>query len=169
MKPSFSPQQQQRIAEIRKRYPMAQAACMPVLHMAQEAFGYLSDEVLALVSDTLGLPHAHVYGVATFYTMYHKKPVGKHVLMMCTNVSCMLRGGVETLRALESHLGIQAGQTTADGEFTILEEECLAACANAPALVCGETYFLDIAPEQVPHILAECRKKTSLKEDIHER
>lgn len=165
MKPSFSPQQQQHIAEIRKRYPTAQAACMPVLHVAQETFGYLSDEVLTLVAETLGISHAHVYGVATFYTMYHKKPVGKHVLMLCTNVSCMLRGAKDTLQAFETHLGIQAGETTADGEFTLIEEECLAACANAPALVCGDTYFLDIVPEQVPSILSQCKNSPSHKED----
>jgi NADH:ubiquinone oxidoreductase subunit E len=111
------------------------------------------------VATQLGLPKAHVFGVATFYTMYHRKPVGKHELMMCTNVSCMLRGGYETLARLEQKLGIKAGQTTADGEFTLIEEECLAACADAPAMICGERYYLRLTPDKVEEALAECRKQ----------
>lgn len=153
----FSPHAQQQIEVIRKQYPTSQAACMPVLHLAQEEFGYLSDEVLDLVSVMLGLPHAHVFGVATFYTMYHRKPVGKKVLMMCTNVSCMLRGADQTMKALEDKLGIVRGQTTPDGEFTLIEEECLAACANAPALVCGDRYFLDFTADKVDDVLRTCR------------
>lgn len=154
---SFSSVARSRIAEIRKQYPTAQATCMPVLHLAQEEFGYLSDDVLKLVADTLEIPVAHVFGVATFYTMYHRKPVGKQVLMMCTNVSCMLKGANQTLKALEQQLGIEAGQTTADGEFTLIEEECLAACADAPAMICGERYFLQLTAEKVAAALQECR------------
>jgi NADH-quinone oxidoreductase E subunit len=154
----FSPQAEQRIRDICRRYPNTQAACLPVLHLAQDEFGYLSNEVLTAVAGKLGLAPAHVFGVATFYTMYHRHPVGKHELMMCTNVSCMLRGGYETLHALEKRLGIKAGQTTADGEFTLIEEECLAACADAPAMVCGEKYFLNLTADKVDAALAECRK-----------
>lgn len=157
----FSPQAAQRIRDICQRYPNTQAACLPVLHLAQDEFGHLSDDVLAAVATQLKLPKAHVFGVATFYTMYHRKPVGKHVLMMCTNVSCMLRGGYETLRKLEERLGIKSGQTTADGEFTLIEEECLAACADAPAMICGERYFLNLGPSKVDEALAECRKMPS--------
>ncbi|MCS6914064.1 MAG: NADH-quinone oxidoreductase subunit NuoE [Myxococcales bacterium] len=154
---SFSPEAQRKIAETRRQYPNAQAACLPVLHIAQDEFGYLSDEALELVAQTLNLPTAHVFGVATFYTMYHRKPVGRHVLMMCTNVSCMLRGAYDTLRCLEERLGIRAGQTTPDGEFTLVEEECLAACADAPAMVCGQRYFLHLTPDRVDEALQECR------------
>mgnify|MGYP001005692072 FL=1 len=78
--------------------------------------------------------------------------------MMCTNVSCMLRGGYETLHKLEQQLGIKAGETTKDGEFTLIEEECLAACADAPAMICGERYFLRLTPDKVDDALAECKK-----------
>lgn len=154
----FSPQAEQKIADICRHYPNTQAACLPVLHLAQDEFGYISPEVMDLVAGRLNLPTSHVYGVATFYTMYHHEPCGKRVLMMCTNVSCMLTGGYETLRKLEERLGIKAGQTTADGEFTLIEEECLAACADAPAMICGERYFLRLTADKVDGALAECRK-----------
>lgn len=155
---ALSPESQKKINEVLQHYPTAQAACLPALHIAQDEFGYLSEEAIALVARTLGLPEAHVYGVATFYTMYHKKPVGRHVLMMCTNVSCMLTGGYETLRKIEERLGIKAGETTKDGEFTLIEEECLAACADAPAMICGKRYFLHLTADKVDSALAECRK-----------
>jgi NADH:ubiquinone oxidoreductase subunit E len=98
-----------------------------------------------------------VWGVVTFYTMYHRHPTGKHILMVCTNVSCMLRGGYDVLHALEKRLGIQAGQTSADGEFTIVEEECLAACADAPCLIAGERYYLRLTPEAAVRALDEIK------------
>ena len=122
---AFTPEAQQKIAAIRARYPNAQAACLPVLHLAQDEFGFISDEAIDAVAGALELPSAHVWGVATFYTMYHRHPTGKHVLMMCTNVSCMLRGGYDVLHALEDKLGCKAGENSPDGEFTLVEEECL--------------------------------------------
>lgn len=157
----FSPQAEQKITDLCRRYPNTQAACLPVLHLAQDEFGHLSQEVIDLVASRLKLPSAHVFGVATFYTMYHREPVGKHVLMMCTNVSCMLTGGYEVLHKLEQRLGIKAGETTPDGEFTLVEEECLAACADAPAMICGPRYFLRLTPDNVDEALAECRKMPS--------
>jgi NADH-quinone oxidoreductase E subunit len=155
---AFSPEAQQRIAAIRGRYPNPQAACLPVLHLAQDEFGHLSDEAIDAVAGALGLPPAHVWGVVTFYTMYHRHPTGRHILMMCTNVSCMLRGGYDVLHALEDQLGIKAGETTPDGEFTLIEEECLAACADAPCLIAGEKYFLRLTPESAKQALDEIKK-----------
>jgi NADH-quinone oxidoreductase E subunit len=155
---SFSAAAQQKIEQIRSRYPTAQAACLPVLHLAQDEFGYISDAAIDLVAQTLALPPSHVWGVVTFYTMYHRHPVGKHVLMVCTNVSCMLRGGYDVLRALEGHLGIKAGETSADGEFTVVEEECLAACADAPCVIAGERYFLRLTPETAVRALDEIKQ-----------
>ena len=154
----FPPQAEQKIADICRHYPKTQAACLPVLHVAQDVFGRVSPEVIDLVAGRLQLPAAHVYGVATFYTMYHQKPCGKRVLMMCTNISCMLTGGYETLAKLEDRLGIKAGENTPDGEFTLIEEECLAACADGPAMICGEKYFLRLTADKVDAALAECRK-----------
>jgi NADH-quinone oxidoreductase E subunit len=155
---AFSEQAQKRIAELRSRYPDAQAACMPVLHLAQDEFGHLSDEAVGLVARTLGLPDAHVFGVITFYTMFHREKVGKNVLMVCTNVSCMLRGGYEVLEKIEKRLGAARGGTTADGKFTIVEEECLAACADAPATVCNGRYFLRLDAAGVDKMIDELEK-----------
>ena len=97
--------------------------------------------------------------------MYHRHPTGKHILMMCTNVSCMLRGGYDVLHALEQKLGCKAGENSADGEFTLVEEECLAACADAPCLIAGEKYFLRLTPETASRrsrrIKKSCRRITN--------
>jgi NADH-quinone oxidoreductase E subunit len=154
----LSPQALKKVEAIRSRYPTAQAACLPVLHLAQDEFGYISDEAIDLVAKTLGLPAAHVWGVVTFYTMYHRHPVGRHVLMVCTNISCMLRGGYDVLDSLERTLGVKRGETTPDGEFTIVEEECLAACADAPCLIAGERYFLRLTPETAARALDEIKQ-----------
>ena len=92
-----------------------------------------------------------MFGVVTFYTMFHRDKHGRNELMVCTNVSCMLRGGYEILHHIEQKLGIKAGQTTPDGAFTLVEEECLAACANAPMMICGQDYFLDLTPAEGRH------------------
>lgn len=154
---AFSPEAQQKIEAIRGRYPTAQAACLPVLHLAQDEFGYVSDEAIDAVAAALGLTSAHVWGVTTFYTMYHRHPTGKHTLMVCTNVSCMLRGGYEVLAALEAKLGVKAGHNSPDGEFTLVEEECLAACADAPCLIAGEKYYLKLTPESAVRALDEIK------------
>ena len=154
---AFSEQAAKRIAEVRTRYPNSQAACLPVLHIAQREFGYLPDEAVDLVARTLELEPAHVWGVVTFYTMFHRKPVGENVLLVCTNVSCMLRGGTRILDRVATQLGIRPGETTADGKFTLIEEECLAACADAPMAVCGPKYFLRLDDTKVDQMLAELR------------
>jgi NADH-quinone oxidoreductase E subunit len=157
---AFSPQALQKIAQIRSRYPDAQAACLPVLHLAQDEFGYLPDEALKLVAEALGLPEAHVFGVVTFYTMFHRKPAGKNVLMVCTNVSCMLTGGYRVLDQVCQSLGVKPGETTADGQVTVVEEECLAACADAPMAICDRQYYLRLdAPEKVEKMLSELRAR----------
>jgi NADH-quinone oxidoreductase E subunit len=155
----FSPQSKQRIERLLTRYPEKQAALLPVLHIAQDEFGYLPDPVVELVARTLGVSPAHVFGVVTFYTMFHREKHGKNELMVCTNISCMLRGGYGILQHIEKRLGIKAGESTADGVFALVEEECLAACANAPMMICGEDYFLDLTPEKVDTILDDLRKR----------
>lgn len=155
----FSASAKQQIERLRSRYPTRQAALLPVLHLAQDEFGHLSDEAIELVSATLSLPPAHVYGVVTFYTMFHREPHGTNELMVCTNVSCMLRGGYDILRHIEKRLGIKTGETTSDGAFTLVEEECLAACANAPMMICGPEYYLDLTPEKVDKALDDLRKR----------
>jgi NADH-quinone oxidoreductase E subunit len=157
----FSADAQKKIAALCDRYPSAatkQPVVMAALHLAQRDFGHLSDDVLRLVATTLGLPYAHVYGVATFYTMYRREPSGTNTIRMCTNISCMLRGGYEVLAAFEKQLGVKKGGTTSNKLFTLVEEECIAACANAPCAVVGTQYYLDITPDQVIKIIGELEK-----------
>jgi NADH-quinone oxidoreductase subunit E len=122
------------------RYPDRRAALLPALHLAQKQFGWLSNEVMDHVAGLLQLPPVDVYEVATFYTLYNKKPVGKHCIWACTSVSCFLRGSDELLAHLKTKLGVEVGGTTADGQFTLFEVECLANCANAPAIQVDADY-----------------------------
>ena len=158
MPAKFSDAAKTKLAAILGRYPNRQAACLPALYLAQAEFGHLADDVVHLVARELDLAVAHVFGVVTFYTMFHRDKTGKNVLMVCTNVACMLRGGNDILAHIEERLGIKAGETTPDGMFTIVEEECLAACANAPMMVCGPKYFLDLDKNKVDHVLAQLRE-----------
>lgn len=151
----FSADAQKKIAAACERYPTKQPVVMFALHLAQKEHGHLSDEVLQLVARTLDLPYAHVYGVATFYTMYRREPGGRQTIRMCTNISCMLRGGYDVLAAFERKLGLKKGESNA--EFSLVEEECIAACANAPCAVVGTKYLLDIQPEQVDGIVEELK------------
>ena len=137
---------QQKIGETRGRYPEARAACLPSLHLVQEHLGFVSAEAVDLVASTLDLPPSFVQGVATFYSMYHKKPVGRWHLQCCTSVSCGLSGAESLFEGLKKHLGIGKGETTADG-FTLSEVECLAACGSGPVLQVNDTYHehMDLA------------------------
>jgi NADH-quinone oxidoreductase E subunit len=152
----FTAEAQKKIQALCDRYPTRQPVVLAALHLAQKEHGHLSDEALALVARTLDLPLAHVHGVATFYTMFRREPAGKNVLRVCTNISCMLRGGYDVLAAFEKNLKIKKGGTS--GDFTLVEEECIAACANAPAVICGTKYFLDVKPDEVPAILEELKR-----------
>ena len=143
----FSADARKKIAAACERYPTKQPVVMAALHLAQKEHGHLSDDALRLVARTLDLPYAHVYGVATFYTMYRREPGGRTTIRMCTNISCMLRDGYEVLEAFEHKLGLSRGESNA--EFTLVEEECIAACANAPCAVVGTEYLLDITPKDV--------------------
>jgi NADH:ubiquinone oxidoreductase subunit E len=148
---SFSPEATRKIEDLGRRYPSKKPVVIAALHLAQKEHGALTEPVMRLVAETLDLPYPHVYGVATFYTMFRLAPGGVNTIRVCTNVACMLRGGYDVLHAFEKRLGVKAGGSTA--AFSLVEEECIAACANAPAVLCGTSYFLDVAPEQVAEIV----------------
>lgn len=160
----FSPEASQKIAALSERYPSKQPVVMAALHLAQKEFGHLSDEVLRLVARSLDLPYPHVYGVATFYTMYRRQPAGRTVLRVCTNISCMLRGAYEVLDGLEQRLGLKVGES--NEEFHLVEEECIAACAGAPAIVCGTKYFLNVEPEGVGEIVEYLQKNPHPESEV---
>ncbi len=118
----------------RAQYPTPDGAVMKALWLAQEKYGWLPPEVMHLVADTLGIPYAKVYGVATFYTQYFKEEKGRFVFDVCTCFSCQVCGGYDMLHYLEDKLGVPKGGTTEDGLFTVQEAECLGACGSAPML-----------------------------------
>ncbi len=161
---SFSSDSLSKLDRMAERYPSKQPLVMPALHMAQKEFGHLSDEALQLVAATLGLPYPHVYGVATFYTMYKREPSGKTTLRVCTNVSCMLRGAYDVLDSLTSKLGVEVGGSTED--FHVVEEECIAKCANAPAILAGTKYFLDLEPKDVDDMLTYLRSNPHPESEV---
>jgi NADH-quinone oxidoreductase E subunit len=143
--------------EIRKRYPVAQAALLPVLWIAQEQEGWISEEMMRYVGKLLDLPFGHVLGVVTFYSMYNSKKLGKYHIEVCTNVSCMLRGSDKILETIEHRCGVKPGQTSADGKWTVSEVECMGACGGAPMLSIGEEYYEDLTPEKTEKILSSLK------------
>ncbi len=133
------------------------SAVIGALHAAQhENEGYLTAEIMNGVAEYLDLPPIQVYEVATFYSMFQTKPVGKHNVAICTNVSCMLRGADDIVEHVEKKLGIRTGESTADGRIYLKkEEECLAACCGAPMMMVDHKYFENLTPEMVDEILDE--------------
>ena len=140
------------------RYPAErkQSAVLAALREVQhENGGYLTTELMDAVADYLDLPPIAVYEVASFYSMFELKPVGRHSIAVCTNISCMLRGGETILSHLEKKLGVKLGESTADGKFYLKkEEECLAACCGAPMMQVDHVYHENLTPERVDQILA---------------
>jgi NADH-quinone oxidoreductase subunit E len=137
----FPPEALTRIEGILKRYPTKQAALLPVLWVAQETFGWISKESAEEVARILDLPPSHVDGVLTFYTMYNLQPVGKHLLQVCTSISCHLAGAEELIEHCRKRLGIGLEETTKDGKFTMIEVECIAGCDRAPSVMVNDKYY----------------------------
>lgn len=138
------------------KYPadQRQSAVMAALRLAQEAHGgWLPRELMDAVAAYLGMPAIAVYEVATFYSMYELKPVGRHKICVCTNISCLLRGSDEVVSHLSERLGIGLGETTPDGRITLKEVECLGACANAPVAQVGRDYIEELTPAKVDRLL----------------
>jgi len=133
------------------------SAVIAALHAAQhENDGYLTSEIMNAVADYLDLPPIQVYEVATFYSMFETKPVGRHSISVCTNISCMLRGSEKIVEHLEQKLGIKTGQSTSDGKFYLKrEEECLAACCGAPMMMVDHVYHENLTTEKVDEVLDE--------------
>lgn len=139
------------------KYPAdrKRSAVMAALRIAQDHLNHLSTETMDAVAAYLGIPNIAVYEVATFYSMYQLKPVGKHLINVCTNVSCMLRGSDTVVDHLQKKLGIGFKETTEDGKFTLREVECLAACGGAPCCQIDKTYHENLTPEKIDKILAD--------------
>jgi NADH-quinone oxidoreductase subunit E len=137
----FPPEALARIEKILTRYPTKQAALLPVLWVAQETWGWISKESAEEVARILGLPPSHVDGVLTFYTMYNLRPVGRHLVQVCTSISCHLAGADKLIDRCRRRLGIDLEETTKDGAFTMVEVECIAGCDRAPSIMVNDTYY----------------------------
>jgi NADH-quinone oxidoreductase E subunit len=151
--PIFTGEYGERLEKILSRYPDRQNALLPALHMAHEIRGYLSPATMDEVAERLGLAPAYVRGVASFYTMYNLGPVGKYLIQVCTNISCNLCGGDAVMESFLKHTGTEAGETSANGLYTVMEVECLGACGFPTAVQINERYFENVRPEDVPAIL----------------
>ena len=130
-----------RAREVISGYPHSRSALIPLLHIAQEQDGYLTEDAMQHIADLVGLTAAEVMGTATFYDMLFTEPVGRWLVSVCTNIACLLNGGYELLEHAEGKLGVRAGSTTADGRFTLEEVECIARCDEAPCLAVNWRYF----------------------------
>lgn len=158
---------QEKLAEVQKivaRYPEGKqkSALLPVLHIAQDSFGgWLSAEAMDYVAGLLHLNPIEVYEVATFYSMYNLKPVGRYMFEVCQTGPCMINGSDDIIAYITEKLGIKPGETTADGMFTLKTVECLGACGYAPMMQLGKTYREHLTKEKVDSIIDECRRNAA--------
>jgi NADH-quinone oxidoreductase subunit E len=138
-----------------EKYPQRRGALLPALHLVQQEQGFVSPDSMRELAGIFELVPVEVMEVVQFYNMFHDRPQGRHQVHVCTNLPCSLRGARGLMRQLESHLGIHAGETTADGRISLGHEECLGACAYAPMLRIGETYHENLDAEQAKRLLDE--------------
>jgi len=155
--PLFEGEYRERFEKILSRYPTKQAALLPALALAQEVRGHVSPESMDRVADLLGLAPAYVRGVATFYTMYNKAPVGRYLVQVCTNVSCNLCGADDVLEAFLRYTDTEPGETSEDGNFTVVEAECLAACGFPTCVQINSRYYENVSTAEVPKIVEHLR------------
>ena len=140
------------------KYPSGrqQSAVMPLLDIAQRQIGgWLTEPAIRYIAGFLGMPEIRVWEVASFYTMYNLRPIGRHHVQVCTTTPCWLRGSAEIVEACEKHLGVRVGETTDDGLFTLKEVECLGACVNAPMMQINDEYYEDLTPETTVKVLKQ--------------
>lgn len=161
----FSAQKLKEVEQIIQRYPEGKqkSAVIPVLHLAQEEFGgWLSAETMDYVAAVLNLQPIEVYEVATFYSMYNLKPVGRYLFEVCQTGPCMLNGSDNIIKYIFEKLGIKPGETTSDGMFTLKTVECLGACGYAPMMQLGKNFREHLTKEKVDSIIEECRAKAAV-------
>ena len=154
---AFSPEQLAEVRRLQGLYPDKRGALLPVLHMAQDTFGYVSLEVQEYVAGLFELAPSHVHEVVSFYTLYFQQPKGRHVVAVCHNLSCYLAGSREILAHVKERLGIDVGETTGDGRITLQSVECLCACEAAPMMQVDDRYELNLTREKVDQILGSLR------------
>jgi NADH-quinone oxidoreductase E subunit len=153
----FSPETYKKFAETVSRYPKKEAAMLPVLYLAQQEFGHLGAEAIEYVAKIMEQSPVRVQGVVSFYTMFNTKPIGRHHIQVCRTLSCALGGAEKITGLIKKALGIEPGQTTADGRFTLSEVECLASCGTAPMMQVDDDYYENLTEEKVTEILQKLK------------
>jgi len=146
-----------RIQALKNKFPDTQSLTIPALHIAQEQYGWISEEAMKEIANLLNIPLGHVIGVSTFYTMFNKKPVGKYHIQVCTNVSCQLLGAEKISDYICKKLKINVGETTPDKKFTLTEVECLGSCGTAPVMQINDDYYENLTTEKIDKILSEMK------------
>ena len=149
----FSRDAKKAMDDILKRYPDKKSAMLPVLHLAQDEFKVLSDDVIEYLSDIMGFSPAYIKGVVTFYKLFNTKPVGKYHIQLCTNISCSLLGSEDILAYLKEKLGLNEGEVSSNGKFSLTTVECLGSCGTAPVMQINDTYYENLTKEKVDEIL----------------
>jgi NADH-quinone oxidoreductase subunit E len=140
-------------------YPIKRSAIVPLLLFAQDEIGYVSDEAIEEIAQRVGVRPIEVVEDISYYSMLHRQPIGKYNFQVCTNISCMLRGGEEIFQHCAKKLGIGHKQTTPDGMFSLEEVECLGACCGAPAMQVNYDYYENLTPEKIDELIEELKKK----------
>jgi NADH-quinone oxidoreductase subunit E len=146
------------IRALQNKYPVKRSALIPALHLAQSVHGYLPREIQNEIAVLFEIDPNEVNSVVTFYDMFYEEPIGKHVIHVCKNVSCMLRGSDEVLNGLCRRLSIQPGKTSQDGEFTVIASECLGACDKAPMMLVDEKVVGPVSEDQLDHIIETAKQ-----------
>ncbi|MCG0237906.1 MAG: NAD(P)H-dependent oxidoreductase subunit E [Firmicutes bacterium] len=168
--PAWVTERREEIERIIGQYPDRRSALMPLLHLAQEVRGYVADEDIAAVADLLGLTQAYVESVCSFYSMYHRHPVGKYHIVFCNNCSCALMGGERLREYLKQKLGIESGQTTPDGLISLeITHECLAACDAGPVLQVNGEYVIRLTEEKIDALIEDLRSGKGPEAHIEKR
>ena len=153
----YTPENEAKFQEYVSRYPKIDSCMLPALWLVQEQEGWVSPEAMVYVADRLGKTPIQVYEVATFYTMFNLKPIGKYHIELCKTLSCMLCGSKELKKHIKETIGIEAGQTSEDGLFHLTEVECLGACGGAPMFALNGVYHEKLTKEKVDELIKECR------------
>ena len=148
--------------ELGNRYPDFKSAIIPALWLVQNEFGHITDESVEEIAKVFNVPPAHVQSIMSFYTMYSNKPVGKHLIQLCRSVSCMLVGSDELLKNIEEYLEIKVGETTSDGNFTLITAECLGACGDAPVVQLDNDYHEKMTWEKTKDLIDKSREVSRL-------
>jgi NADH-quinone oxidoreductase subunit E len=157
IKKMLTQENKNKIDALKKQFPDTRSITISALHIAQEQYGWVSEDSMKEIASLLNLPESHVIGVATFYSMFNKKPVGKFHIQVCTNISCQLLGAEKISQYLCKKLNIKVGETTSDKKFTVSEVECLGSCGTAPMMQVNDDYHENLTPEKIDHILQDLK------------